>query len=159
MLLVRVQAIVLAVAQVVEQVAGARDPAERDERDRRVEQRLLLVELQREDDAREDEQVLDPLPRAQGGTSGPMAAQRLGSGIDEHADQHFRRIQCALDRAQGIGERLRPPAVVPRSVVAPDRVVVCDRSAGVDQDVADGRLDLAPLLDLRAAPGRGQHAK
>jgi hypothetical protein len=49
------------VAQVVGEVPGARDGAERDERDHRVHDLRALVKLLREQEPGEDEQVLDPL--------------------------------------------------------------------------------------------------
>ena len=64
--LVGMLAVVLAVAQVVEQVAGAGHRAEGGEGDRGVHERAALVQASREQDPGEDEQVLDPLLRAQG---------------------------------------------------------------------------------------------
>jgi hypothetical protein len=61
--LVGVAAVVLDVAEVVEQVAGAGDRAEGDEGEERVGDLRRLVELLREHEAGEDEDVLDPLPR------------------------------------------------------------------------------------------------
>ena len=64
-----------------------------------------------------------------------------------------------LAAAQRLGERLRALAVVPGAVVAADRVVVGDRAAGGDHRVGGRGLDLVPLLDLGAAPRRGEDVK
>ena len=61
-----------------------------------------------------------------------------------------------LGAAQRGGERLRTLAVVPRPVVAADRVVVGDRAAALDHRVRGGPLDLGPLLELGAAARRRQ---
>ncbi len=63
--LVGVAAVVLDVAQVVEQVAGTRDRAEGDEGHQDVGDGAGLVEAPREDDPGEDQDVLHPLLRAQ----------------------------------------------------------------------------------------------
>ena len=67
------------------------------------------------------------------------------------------RVDGGLGRAQRRGERLRALAVVPGAVVAADRVVVGDRAAGRLDRLRGGRLDLVPLLELGAAPGRREH--
>ena len=194
--LLRVLAVLLDVVGVVDQVAGRGDRAEGDEGDRRGEDRVDLVELAREQQPREDEQVLDPLLRAhrrrspraagRGGASGSRGRRRrllahVGGllesralheagqvrgagraqsrgGIDQHAGvEDAPRVELRLGGAQRRRERVRALAVVPGAVVAADRVVVGDRAAGVDHRVRDGGLDLVPLLDLGAAPRRGEH--
>ena len=57
---------VLTIAQVVEEVAGARHRAEGEEDRDGVEDSGALVDLPREQQAGEDKQVLDPLGRAHG---------------------------------------------------------------------------------------------
>ncbi len=85
--LLRVLAVLLDVVGVVDQVAGRRDRAEGEEGDGRGEDRVDLVELAGEQEAREHEQVLDPLLRAHGddrgldrpapGLLGPARGDRL----------------------------------------------------------------------------------
>ena len=61
--LLRVLAVELDVDQVVDEVAGAGDQAEGDEGERRLQHIVGLVELAREQQPGEDEDVLDPLGR------------------------------------------------------------------------------------------------
>ena len=49
-------------------------------------------------------------------------------------------------------EQFRPLAVVPRAMIAADRVVMRDRPARRDHGVARGVLDRLPLLEQRAMP-------
>ena len=64
------------------------------------------------------------------------------------------RVDGGLGAAQRGGERLGPLAVVPRAVVAADRVVVGDRAAGRDERIGDGLLDGPPLPVLLPAARR-----
>ncbi len=180
----RVLAVELGVVGVVDQVAGRGDGAEGEEGDRGAEDRLRVVELAREQEAGEDEEVLDPLLRPHrldgspnraaarlrmspgAGDSSPAAglssvAPSIRSqgrlGVEQHPGvENALRVELLLGGAQGRGEGVGPLAVVPGPVVAADGVVVGDRAAGIDQRVGDGGLDLVPLLDLRArvAPAR-----
>ena len=69
------------VAQVVEQVAGARDRAEGRERERGVADRARSRRGAREQEAGEHEQVLDPLLRAQRSDKRRHDRKRLGGPI------------------------------------------------------------------------------
>ena len=60
------------VAEVVDEVGGARRRAVRDERGHRLEPAGRVAELGREDDPGEEEQVLQPLPRPQRDERGPQ---------------------------------------------------------------------------------------
>ena len=62
------------------------------------------------------------------------------------------RVERAFRRAQRRGEQVRPLAIVPAAMIAPDRVMMGDRAAGGDQRVARRALDRPPLLDQRAMP-------
>jgi len=55
------------------------------------------------------------------------------------------RVEGALGGFERLGEQRRALAVVPRPVVAPDRMVVGDRAAAVDDRVERRRLDRRPL--------------
>src|SRR5262245_36397644 len=55
-------------------------------------------------------------------------------------------VELALGRAQRRGEQRRARAVVPRALVAPDRMMARDRAAAVDHRVERRRFDRAPLL-------------
>src|SRR5690606_18682081 len=79
--LVRVVAVVLAVAQVVEEVAGARDRAEGDEGKRRGQDLVALVELAGEEEPGEDEQVLHPLSRPERANQRRHGRERLGGDV------------------------------------------------------------------------------
>ena len=87
-----------------------------------------------------------------------------GNLVSRRADQHAGvedpgRVDRVLGRPQRRGERLGALAVVPGPVVAADGVVVGDRPARGDDRLRGGRLDLVPLLELVAAPGRGEHGE
>ena len=80
--LLRVLAVELDVEQVVDVVAGAGDRAEGDEGEQRLDHLVRLVELAREEQAGEDEDVLDPLLRARG-------LQRRACGRAPRDDRFF----------------------------------------------------------------------
>ncbi len=69
------------------------------------------------------------------------------------------RIDGSLGPAQSGSEGLRPLAVIPRPVIAPDGVMVSDGATGVDDGIGDGALDRPPLLDLLATRGRGNYGE
>ena len=87
--LLGMQTVVLPIANVVEQVAGAGDRAEGDKRERGVDHGRALVEAAREQQAGEDQQVLDPLRRAQRPNQRRHDRGRLGA-LDRvrHADNN-----------------------------------------------------------------------
>src|SRR5213075_2677605 len=72
-------------------------------------------------------------------SSAPSRCGRISaakSAIDENPRvQDARRVNCPLGAAQCLGERLRALPVVPRTVVAADRVVMRDRSTGLDYGI------------------------
>src|SRR5689334_11927100 len=83
--------------------------------------------------------------RKRSNTSADGAAM---TSLYEHAGVHDPgRVQRVLDGTQPCGERVRALAVVPRPVVAADRMVVGDGSAVGDDRVGHRGLDLVPLLD------------
>src|SRR3954452_14297375 len=99
---------------------------------------------------------LKPSTSSPGGSEGPTCADPARSGRSGAGDQHARveqalRVDRLLRRPQRPRERLRTLAVVPRPVVASDRVVMGDRPAGREDRLARRRLHLVPLRDLRAA--------
>src|SRR3984893_11819633 len=81
-------------------------------------------------------------------------------GKSKSIDQYPRveqtlRVEFALGRAQRRGEQRRTLAVVPRAMVAPDRMMMRDGAAAVDHRVERRRFDRAPLLDqLAVTPER-----
>ena len=88
------------VADVVHQVRGARGGAVGDERCDRLEPAPAVAELRREHDPREEQEVLRPLPRPQGGDdccrSRPGAREADGRGERfRHAVMLFRRSRPA----------------------------------------------------------------
>jgi len=83
---------------------------------------------------------------------------QAAAGSDEHAGVHQPRgINRGLGAAQCGCEQIRALGVVPRAVVAADRVVVGDRPAAGDDRGARRVLHLVPLGDLVAAPRGGEH--
>ncbi len=84
----------------------------------------------------------------------PSAPTRLlghrpvGLGIDQHARiEQAMRIQGHLGRPEGSGKQWWALAIVPRPMVAPDRMMVSDRAAVLDHGIQAGRLDGVPLRD------------
>ena len=71
----------------------------------------------------------------------------LGLGIDQHAAriEQAMRIQGSLGRPEGIGKQWWALAIVPRPMVAPDRMMVSDRATVRDHGIEGGRLDGVPL--------------
>ena len=72
----------------------------------------------------------------------------MGLGIDQHARiEQAMRIQGRLGRPEGSGKQWWALAIVPRPMVAPDRMMVSDRAAVLDHGIQAGRLDGVPLRD------------
>src|SRR5215204_3438428 len=103
-------AVLLDVAGVVDQVARGGDHAEGGEREGGREDRIHLVELAREEQAREDEQVFDPLLRAQGDD---RRAQGAAAGLRGRAVGGC-GVHLRLGPLPGQGAGHGPPRVVPR---------------------------------------------
>ena len=75
-------------------------------------------------------------------------------------DQHSRikealRIHGCFGRSEGSGEQRWALAIVPPPVVAPDRMMVGDRTAICDYGIKTGRLDGVPLRAQLAMPPSG----
>ena len=67
-------------------------------------------------------------------------------GVDQNAGiEQSLRVDCALRGAQCLREKLGTLLIIPRAVVAADRVVVGDRPTRGDQRLAGGALYRAPL--------------
>ena len=75
------------------------------------------------------------------------------SCINQHARiEQALRVERLLGGAQR-GEQRRALAVVPRAMIAPDRVVMRDGAAVLDHGVERGALDDAPLFaELAGSP-------
>ena len=68
------------------------------------------------------------------------------SWIDQHAGiEQALRIERLLGGAQRVGEQRRALAVVPRAMIAPDRMMMRDRAAVLDHGIERRALDRAPL--------------
>src|SRR5262249_59226298 len=87
-----------------------------------------------------------------------------GSWLKETAGmEQGRRVDCSLRGARRLGERRRALLVVPRAMIAPDRVVMRDspaiRNHGVERcalDCVPLRAELAPLAErVDCEIGRG----
>src|SRR5262245_19693439 len=75
----------------------------------------------------------------------PITAMRMLA--DDDAGVHDAgRVEHGFRRGEGGAEQLRPLALVPFHVVAPDRVVMRDGAAVGDDRIGRGLLDLHPLL-------------
>src|SRR3954470_1509325 len=80
------------ITDVVAEVRGARDRAVGDEADAGLEPAQGVAELCREHEAREDEQVLRPLPRAQRHERGPQRRAALRQLDELWSRDHARRL-------------------------------------------------------------------
>ena len=82
---------------------------------------------------------------------------RSAHGIDQHARvEDAGGIDRALRRLQRDRERLGALPVVSAPVIAPDRVVVGDRPARIDERVGRGGFDRLPLRELLAVLARAR---
>ena len=170
--------IVSDVAEVVDEIARARDRAERNEYERHLQHEPEVVELLREQKTRVDEQVLDPLRRA--ATSSARAVPNRGGarprrgGLGRGALALGKALHSAqvrawpssygststpglsvapgstarFARAKRLGELVGALPVVPRAMVAADGVVMGDRASGRQNRLGGRGLHLVPLLDL-----------
>src|SRR5215470_1988270 len=78
------------------------------------------------------------------GTSPAMTSRR----IDQYPRvEQALRVKLAFGRAQRRGKQGRALAVVPGTVVAPDRMMMGDGAAALDHRVERRRFDRLPLLD------------
>src|SRR5262245_59559087 len=85
-------------------------------------------------------------------TTAAIARVLRASRVDENARiEQALRVERFLGGAQRLGEQRRALAVVPRAMIAPDRVVMGDRPAILDHGVERRALDREPL---RAEPAR-----
>ena len=86
-----------------------------------------------------------PDPRTQ-----PARVSTFGLGVDQHSrTEQAQRIQGCLGGLKSTGEQRRTLAIVPPSMVAPDRVMVGERASIRNQSIKSGRLD---GMLLRALP-------
>ena len=84
----------------------------------------------------------------------------MGLGIDQHAGiEQAMRIQGRLGRPEGSGKQWWALAIVPRPMVAPDRMMVSDCATVRDYGIEAGRLDGVPLRDQLAMPPSGMERK
>ena len=65
------------------------------------------------------------------------------------------RIQGLLGRPEGSGKQWWPLAIVPRPMVATDRMMMSDCTTVPDHGIEGGRLDGVPLRDQLAMPPSG----
>src|SRR5262249_50340604 len=84
-------------------------------------------------------------------TQARYALWRNTLGIDQHTGiEHRLRIKHLLRRLQRGSEERWPLLVVPRPMLAPNRVMMGDGAAGRDERVRGGLFDLLPHWDKRA---------
>src|SRR5207245_4012926 len=89
--------------------------------------------------------------------SSPGRADCAVLSIHQHTWIHDPRgVQRSPRRPVRLGKEWRPLLVVPRPVVATDRVVVGDRPASGEQGFRGGGLDFGPLVELGSGAALGE---
>ncbi len=89
-----------------------------------------------------------------------IVLRTVGLGIDQHARiKQPKRIQGRLGCPEGSGKQWWALAIVPRPMVAPDRMMVSDCATVPDHGIEGGRLDSVPLRDQLAMPPSGMEGK
>ena len=85
-----------------------------------------------------------------------IVLRAVGLGIDQYARiKQAMRIQGRLGCSEGSGKQWWALAIVPRPMVAPDRMMVSDCATVPDHGIEGGRLDGVPLRDQLAMPPSG----